>query len=170
MPSLLPSISLSILHIPGRDTTDWGCMEPIQLEKQGDIPSAEPRDGVCPCANGQDQPVPTFHHGSHTRLEPSFGFWSSKLELHLNLEQGLVFSFLYRQGSFGETTKYEDYKLDQWTNSRESFSVFSGILYGKSRCQQSLHQISLKIFKLMCLEGFLGVLRTLFQWKLGALS
>lgn len=114
--------------------------------------------------------VPTLYQGSYTRQEPSFGFWSFKLELHLNLEQGWVFSFLYRQWSFGKTIKCEDYKLDQWTNSRESFSVFSGILYGEPRSQQSLHQISLKIFRLMSSEGLLGVLTALFQWKLGAPS
>lgn len=143
-------------------------MELIQLEKQEDIPSAEPVDDVCPCANGEDQ-EPTFHHGSQ-RLEPSFGFWSSKLELHLNLEQGLAFPFLNRQWSFGKTIKYEDYKLDQWTNSRESFLAFSGILYGEPGSQQSLHEISLKIYKLMSSEGFLGVLTALFQWELGALG
>lgn len=57
--------------------------------------------------------VPTLHHGSYPRLEPPFGFWSSKLELHLSLEQDLVFSLLYRQWSFGKTIKYEDYKPDQ---------------------------------------------------------
>lgn len=85
-------------------------------------------------------------------------------------KQGLVFSFLYRQWSFGKITKYEDYKLDQWTNSRESFLIFSGILYGEPRSQQSLHPFSLKIFKSVSSEGFLRILRALFQWKLGALS
>lgn len=69
MPSLLPSISLSILHIPGTGITDSESMEAIQLEKQQDIPSAEPTDDACPCANVEDQ------RGAHPppRIVPEAG-------------------------------------------------------------------------------------------------
>lgn len=77
--------------------------------------------------------------------------WILELQIEATSQSRAGFSlFLFLQTvEFWEN--YTMLKITSWTSEpiQEKALVFSGILYGEPRSQQSLHQISLKIFKLV---------------------